>query len=351
MSEMSQNFIVEPVVKEDLCPVWDVCTEIAQNMSYPSFFCSGDWLKASAEHLCREDSLLVLVVKLDGRIKAVLPLVSKPNALGGSDLRFLGTDFYPDPVGLISRPCDRARCATVLHEYLLKVPAWDRFILDWVLEDELADWNLPAKSVSVEPFKILPRNFADLLGEFKQKKRYNLRSMVRKFSEAGGEFVSSVEKGTHTVFLDALFTLHQKRAVERALDSTFDGGRVESLHRLLAQESSMVRFYGLRLHDKVIAVIYGFEFCNRFFYYQVAHDPSHGDLSPGSVLLFLTLENCCSRGVVEFNFLQGDESYKGIWTNESRVLYRCDMKRGTWRSHLFGVLEQSKELCKRVRGR
>ncbi|KAB0668516.1 GNAT family N-acetyltransferase [Oryzomonas sagensis] len=348
---MNSNFLVEYAGIDNLNEVWAICTEIAQSMTYPSFFCCGDWLKASAKNLCPDDKLFILLAKQDGCVRAVLPLVSKPNALGGRDLRFLGTDFYPDPIGLISAQHYRAKCAKAIREYLLNVPGWDRFILDWVLGDELADWNLPAKSVSVEPFKILPRDFADLLGEFKQKKRYNLRSLVRKFLEAGGELVFSVDKGTHAFFLDALFALHQKRAVERVLDSTFEGGRVEALHRLLAQESRMVRFYGLRLHDKLIAVIYGFEFCNRFFYYQVAHDPAYGDLSPGSVLLFLALENCCSKGVTEFNFLQGDESYKGIWTNESRVLYRCDMKRGTWRSHLFSVLDQSKELCKRVRGR
>jgi len=147
-----------------------------------------------------------------------------------------------------------------------------------------------------------------------------------------------------------LFLLHSKRASERVLDSSFDGPRVQALHRRLAVGADSVRFCGLRLNNQLIAVIYGFEFCNRFFYYQVAHDPAYGNLSPGSVLLFFVIENCCERGISEFNFLQGDESYKSIWTKDSRALYRCVLKQNTWRTSVFDALDESRRYCKRAMG-
>jgi len=349
-NEMNPYLSVEYVAKEDLQEIWPICSELAQCMAYPSFFCSGDWLKASAENLCPEDRLLILVVKEKFIIKALLPLVSKRNALGGRDLRFLGTDFYPDPIGLICSPTDRASSANAMKEYLLSVPDWDRLILDWVLEDELADWKLPSRRVSIAPFKLLPKKFDDLLDEFKRKKRYNLRAMVRKFIDVGGELVTSTDKDTHYDFFGALFSLHQKRAKERDLESSFEGLRVEALHRQLVKKTESVHLYGLRLNHHLIAVIYGFEFCNRFFYYQVAHDPDYADLSPGSVLLFLVMEDCCSRGITEFNFLQGSESYKKVWTDESRVLYRSVLNRGTWRSRLLSGIEYAKDRAKRWRG-
>ena len=319
---MSPNLCVELVGKENLFEVWASCNQIARSMAYPSFFCTGDWLKASAESLCSDDELFILLVRRDGCVRAVLPLVRKRNVLGGRDLCFLGADFHPDPLGLICSQSDRAASAKVLKDYLLKVPGWDRFILNWVLEDETVDWKLPRKPVSTEPFKTLPQSFARLLGEFKRKKRYNLRAMVQKALESGGELLVSNDNSTHSIFLESLFSLHQKRSAERALESSFKGSRVEKLHRQLLEEKDGVRFYGLRLNHRLVAVIYGFEFCKRFFYYQVAHDPDYNDLSPGSVLLFLVIEDCCSRGVTEFNFLQGNEGYKAIWTHESRILYQ-----------------------------
>ena len=352
---MSQDLSVNRVGKDNLPEVWASCSEIARNMAYPSFFCSGDWLKASAENICSDDELLILLARHGGHVKAVLPLVSRRNALCGRDLHFLGTDFYPDPLGLICMSSERAVYAKALQDYLFQIPGWDRFIFDWVLEDEPADWNLSCVPISVEPFKVLPQSFSALLGEFKQKKRYNLHAMVRKFFDAGGELLISVDSTTHDLFLEELFSLHSKRAFEKVLDSsfssfssTFNGTRVRALHKTLVTESDSVRFYALRLNNQWVAVIYGFEFCNRFFYYQVAHDPAFRYLSPGSVLLYLVIENCCERGITEFNFLQGDESYKSLWTKDSRVLYRCILKRNTWRSRVFDELENTRGFFKRA---
>lgn len=347
---MIPNLTVERFDGSRLHEVWARCTDIARTMAYPSFFCSADWLKASAENLCQGDELSILLVRDDGYVRGVLPLVRKRNALGGTDLHYLGSDFYPDPLGLISSPADRAVCASALKSYLVDTTDWDRLILDWLLEDELTDWNLSGKPVSVAPFKTLPRDFSELLGEFKKKKRYNLRAMVKKFLDAGGEFVTSSSTNTNSVYLETLFSLHAKRATERVLDSSFMGSRVRLLHRTLAAASDCARFFGLRLNDQMVAVIYGFEFCNRFFYYQVAHDPAFGHLSPGSVLLYLVIENCCDRRVTEFNFLQGDETYKSIWTNDSRALYRCVLNRSTWRSCVFNAVEESRGYIKRAMG-
>jgi CelD/BcsL family acetyltransferase involved in cellulose biosynthesis len=196
----------------------------------------------------------------------------------------------------------------------------------------------------------LPEKFDDLLKEFKKKKRYNLRAMVRKFNDAGGQLVISRNKGSHKFFLEALYSLHRKRTKERAIVSSIEYPRIKMLHRRLVEESEKIWFYGLKLNNELIAVIYGFEFDNRFFYYQIAHDPDYGELSPGSVLLFLVIEDCCSRGCSEFNFLQGNESYKEIWTKDSRILYQCVFNRGTWRSRLFDAIDQLNNVRKIVLG-
>ena len=345
---MSQIQHIEHARIDNLKEVWNNCNEIARSMAYPNYFCSGDWLNASAESICSDDELLILLLRHDDCVKAVLPLVSKRNALGGRDLSFLGADFHPDPIGLICSHADRPAFATAIKEYLLNVPGWDRIFLNWVLEDEALDWKLPYKPVSTEPFKTLPQSFSLLLGEFKRKKRYNLRAMVQKVLESGGELLISDDNSTHSIFLECLFSLHQKRSAERELKSSFEGPRVIKFHRRLIEKKEGIRFYGLQLNHRKIAVIYGFEFCKRFFYYQVAHDPDYADLSPGTVLLFLAIEDCCSRGITEFNFLQGNERYKDIWTRESRVLYQIVLTSGTMRSFMLKGFDHAKEELKKI---
>jgi len=344
---MSKNLVVEQLHKENFHNIWPVCTELAQSMSYPSFFCSGEWIMAVVENSAPDDRVHFLAVKDDASVKALLPLVSKSNLLGGRDLHVLGTDFYPDPLGLICNPTDRPACATAIKKYLQTAPGWDRLILDYIYEDELTAWDLPGKQQSTQFYKSLPNNVDELMGEFNPKKRHNLRTMVRKFMRNGGSFITAADKDGQKHILENLFLLQQRRTEEKSLECTFEGSRVESLHRFLVDHSGQVRFYALSINDQIAAVIYGFEFCDTFFYYRVAHDPAYGHLSAGSVLLCLVIEDCCLRGVKEFNFLQGNESYKLFWSKDSRTLYRAELLSGTLRSTTLKSLEKGKGLLKK----
>lgn len=343
---MNKDLKVDVVANDNLDDYCELCTTVAQQMAYPSFFCSGEWLKTAAEAIRPEDTLLLLAVKSGADVKALLPLVTKRNALGGRDLRFLGMDFYPDPLGLICNSAERVDCIQAIKAYLPGLPGWDRLIIDWVLEDEVVAWGTLGKPIAVEPFKPLQQDFLSLIGKLKRNNRRYLKAKVGKIQDAGGELVISRGTATHNAFLEGLHVLHEKRAEQRNLVSSFAGNCVDAFHQRLVKNTDIARFYGIRLDERFVAVFYGFEFCNRFFAYQIAHDPQYGELGPGTAVLYFAIEDCCRRGLTEFNFLQGDESYKGIWTNDSRVLYRCVLNSGTWRSNVLSSLGSGKDLLK-----
>lgn len=340
--------IVERVFDDKFAEIWLICNQLAKRMAYPSFFCCGDWLKVAAASLKGSETLVLLQVTSSRGVLAVLPLVCMTNQLGGKDFGFLGREYFPDPLGLICAKEDRAVSVLAIKEYLLNTSGWDRFFLDWVLEDELAHWGLPGTQVSVEPFKVLPASFDTVLAGFSKKKRYNLRAGARKFQEAGGQFVGPATTHTERLkLLEMLFSLHHKRATEKKLKSSFVGERVRDFHFKLVAESDYVRIFGLKLKGVVVAVLYGFELEGKFFYYQIAHDPDFSEYSPGAVLLFMVLEDSCGRGIGEFNFLQGDESYKGVWTQDSRPLFRVVFSRGTLRAKVLGGLDRLRSFPKK----
>ena len=345
---MPQELSVERVAGHALPGLWTRCTELVRTMSYPSFFCTGDWLEAAANHLSPEEQLVVLVVKEGADTRAVLPLFSKPNRLGGRDLHFLGEDFHPDPLGVLCASGERDRVIRALKNYLLSVPGWDQLILTWILEDELLAWDIPGTAVAVQPYMSLPATFDTLLKHFKQKKRYNLRALHRRMVEAGGTFVRVSEGEGRQAFLDALFLLHAKRAKERDITSSIAHVRAGRLHRWLVAHTSAAVLFGIVVQERPIAVAYGFEFAQCFFYYQIAHDPEFDQLSPGSVLLFHLIETCCARGLTEFNFLQGDEAYKWAWTKDSRTLYQGVLRQANWRARLLAGGQQGKVALKKM---
>lgn len=342
----ASRFKVEVADKSNMPSVWAWCTQTALNMSYASYFCSGDWLEAVEKTQSRSNDLLVIIVKDSEKILGVLPLVKKRSCLFGTDLRVLGADFYPDPLGVIAADTNRDVVIRLIKSYLMSLKNWDRLFLDWILKDEVDSWNLRANIVSEEPYRILEGGFSDLLSEFKKKKRYNLRTTVKKSDDYGIEFISSVDESLHKECLSALMCIHKKRSAQRGIKSSFSGDEVEKLHNYICDNSIFAKFYLLKFEDRVIAVIYGFEYGKRFFYYQVSHDPEFEDFSPGAVLLYKVIEDCCARGVEEFNFLQGGEGYKKVWAKDSRDLYRSILYNTGWRSKIIKAISVFKAAVK-----
>src|SRR6185312_7118546 len=86
--------------------------------------------------------------------------------------------------------------------------------------------------------------------------------------------------------------------------------------------------YLLRTPGQVVAALYGFEAGGRFLYFQSGFDPEFSSLSPGTVLLSAVMEDLIAGGVTRFEFLRGDERYKGRWTTEARHTIRLECSLG-----------------------
>jgi CelD/BcsL family acetyltransferase involved in cellulose biosynthesis len=78
---------------------------------------------------------------------------------------------------------------------------------------------------------------------------------------------------------------------------------------------------GIEVDGRPIAMFYGFLLAGRLYYFQLGYDPAWSAGSPGIVLITKTVEEACATGCVEYNFLQGDEPFKQIWTRQGRALF------------------------------
>lgn len=323
---------------------------LAARMVTPSFFCSQAWLKALV--LAGGGRLRLLVVRdAHESILGVLPLAEQGNALGGVDLRCWGEAFYPDPLGVICAAEQRAEVVKALADHLHSRAQADRILLRWFPEEELAALGFELGPATPAPYLPLPASFEEILRGFGKKKRYNMKSMVRKAQEAGLVFRRMESDEERQQALSSLFRLHRERARQRAIFSTFQGEKIEDFHRQLVAGAPAAQLFILEREGRAVAVLYGFRFANCFFYYQIAHDPEWGEWSPGSVLLYLTIEECCRQGLDEFNFLQGDETYKGIWTDQKRWLHQGVLYRPGMRARMFRALADTRKRVKNWVGR
>lgn len=70
-----------------------------------------------------------------------------------------------------------------------------------------------------------------------------------------------------------------------------------------------------------IAAAFGFEDEQAYYLYNSAFDPEHGGISPGVVLVHTLIERAIVSGLTRFDFLKGDETYKGRLGARPRPLF------------------------------
>ncbi|OEY67756.1 hypothetical protein BG841_15850 [Marinobacter sp. X15-166B] len=169
--------------------------------------------------------------------------------------------------------------------------------------------------------------------------------------EHNAEFVWCETVGEKLTCFEEFLILNEKRATERGIQSSVARDSFRQHHRRVIENLPNARIYCLRLDGDTIAVVYGFLFAARFFYYQVAHDPAYGHLSPGKVLLFRVMTVCAEQGCKEFNFLQGNEAYKSFWADQSRPLFQLKLEKDNWRVWLLRRFNRTKNWLKTIRDR
>ena len=321
----------------DECSAYERSWErLVRDMEYPSPFVHPSWVLTAMRFNADKWLPYILLVLERGELIGLLPLYQNKENSSFRELRFAGDCYYPDPLGICCKSEDLDRCINALKQYLKDCRDWDTLCLKWLLQDEAKCWESPGgiiKESSIAPYIPLPENFQLYLKAFKKKINFAIRK-VKKFDKANGQYHSTKSPDKSKQLLARLFDLHKQRSEERGIESSFCGDAIVSFHNNVMERYHNLYTHWLTVDEEIIAVLYGFFVGGRFFYYQIAHDPKHGSLSPGAVLLYKAIEQCCKDGAKEFNFLQGDETYKWKWTKDSRRLYTVKMYnrsvRGSW---------------------
>ena len=86
--------------------------------------------------------------------------------------------------------------------------------------------------------------------------------------------------------------------------------------------------YTLYAARRPVASVYGVVQGSKFNYYQSGYDPNWASKSVGLVLLARTVQDAFAEGLAEFDFLRGNEGYKGEWSRGERWTIQVRLWRG-----------------------
>jgi len=341
---------------------------LAERVRYPSVFCGWDWTATWWEHYGAGRELRLLMIYSHGELKGILPLFLQKQLPGRNTRigRVLGyctaADLYPDPLDIVCADTDAEPCIKAVLTYLQRSNRdWDVLHLRYLTEDghllrslgDASGYRLRIEQVSAAPYIQISGSYDGYLGKLSANERSNIRRRRRKLLEGqGAEYTDFRSDDAHQV-LRTLFELHEKRAAEKGIDSSFARADVLAFHRDLLSRLDRDRLWlrGLRKNNETIAVYYGYLAGHRVSYYQLGYDPRWADFSPGSVLLQETIREAFDGGLKEYNFLQGEEEFKYRWTQQVRPLYAVDLFNGSLCGHLSWSLTAAKHLLKSLKKR
>lgn len=312
-------------------------------------FLSWEWMWSWWESFSSQYQDLILKVSDGNRLVGIVPL-----CLRGQVIQFASAaDLYPDYLDVIAIDGREFDVVQASFNFIDEMREWNKIFLDNLLPNSLILQSLPKikkewvffqKPSNICPFVRLDGTMAEYMQKnFKKKKRYNLKRQVQiAVKENGIDFSDITSSGQIVRAVDAFFDLHEKRARSKKINSSILAENVKNFYvtfSLRAFESKMLKMSFMKKEDIPLAVGYTLVDSRKYYFLQSGVDPGVDKLSLGTVLLTLLIEDAYKKGMIEFDFLKGEESYKMVWNTGVRTEYLLQMWRPTFQG-FFGCYVQ-----------
>jgi CelD/BcsL family acetyltransferase involved in cellulose biosynthesis len=339
---------VETSVVHDFAAVSKEWRALNEQARAGTMFLSPDWLEPWWAQWGGDRKLQLICVRESGQLIGFLPLFSEQVRLGGVSVKrvaFVGDgETGCDYLDALAAP---GREREVFEECLSAVQrlAWDLCDLDGLLRESFTAVNLAQRFPNAKLTNGVVRDgrlryvcpHIPLQGTYDEylqnlSRRENLRRREKWIAKQPGTFTECARTPEEALkATDAFLHLHRARwANDGGSDGVCDE-RHEAFHRdaiaRLAQNGSL-RLYTLFCARRPVASVYGVVHQGKFNYYQSGYDPEWASKSVGLVLLARAVSDAFGEGLSEFDFLRGNEGYKGEWARGERWTVQLRLWRG-----------------------
>jgi CelD/BcsL family acetyltransferase involved in cellulose biosynthesis len=309
---MGVQVVVRPRL-DDLAEEWD---SLVEALPLPSPFLRAWWLEGTAG----PSTLFVLVVESDRLVGGVA--LERDEFRGLERLREAGHDLAPDHLDLLAAPGRDQEVVGALRGWF-RSPG-DRLIeLAGLSETTRLGEALPGPvyrdAIAVAPFTALPPSFDDYIAAHSAARK-STKDSLRRMSREAEVTHHVVHREAPDGALDRLKSLHREAWGEASgflpRFDRFARAASEGIHR-----GEMV-IHELRADQEVVASQVMFVVAGRASHYQGGRSGDRRWGGSGSVLMSRVIERACQEGLVEFDCLRGDSSYKRNWAGAERSVIR-----------------------------
>ena len=322
--------------------------ELNQRAGAGNMFLGPEWLEPWWTHFGGGREPCSICVRENGRLIGLMPLFAESVRMGGIPVRrvaFLGDgETGCDDLDVLAEPGREREVLRHCLARLLQLP-WDVCELDGLWRGSLTALQLaerfpPGRATGDVVRSARLRYLCPgipLEGTYEQYlatlgRRENLRRREKWIWRQPGVAIRCArtpeEAGPAT---EQFIALHRSRWAQDGGSDGLTDQRNEAFHRDATQrlaQAGMLRMYTLFVARRPVASVYGVVHGQKFNYYQSGYDPLWAPKSVGLVLLARTVQDAFAEGLQEFDFLHGNESYKGDWARAERWTVQMRLWRG-----------------------
>ena len=335
----------------------DEWREFLDRVENDSPYWRPEWIRAALRAYSPQAKVVVVTVRRQGSLAAILPLVEERGKFAGLPARKLRAPMTTVGVGVdilcaIQRP-EQDDAIALLWNAIKTRQGWDVLELPSVFEGTAVErltalaqkdghptGNWPVPLIA---FFVIPQGPTAKKDLEKYPRHPKLRSKVRqreaKLAALGSVRLLRTEKNG-AADLQRFYDMEAggwKGKEKSAITSDPRSHQFFNEVTSEAEKSGHLCLYTLELDGKAIAAHIGFNYRGRYWAAKSTYDESYRDYAPGHVIVKAILADCSQRGISEY-VMGIREDWKMEWTQDVRKRsYQCIFGRGLWPRALHTV--------------
>ncbi|HKA32344.1 MAG TPA: GNAT family N-acetyltransferase [Candidatus Binatia bacterium] len=318
-----------------LRPVWD---QLVQEAKIDHPFLSHDWVRVWWRCFGAGHKLQILVVKAGDRPIAIAPLMVSVDRMYGFRMRKIGfiANVHTPRFDIIvaDRPKDAYRA--IWERLKEQADAWDAVELTQVPSDSQTLKEVPILASRDNfltgiwhsedcPYLDFDQGWNALLRRLSHNHRAQMGKRLRRLRRDGQVRLEVLSNHD-----DLQRQVTQGFEIEAAAWKAKSGTAIlcrpdlVCFYREIAEEaarSGLLRLVFLSVGGKRIAFAYALFYKNKIYVLKSGYDPDYSAYSPYLLLCHLLFQECCERGVAEYEFLGASDPWKLRWADKTRSHY------------------------------
>lgn len=311
-------------------------------------FLTFEWIRTWWEHYGQRRRLLVLVVRKEGEISCIAPLMTSLSSRFGLKLRkveFIGS-MRSNWLDFIVPGTPRESLRAAIDHLMKRRNDWDMIDLQ----------NMPLSSETVPTFEeyaqqgrytlhrelypncfylTIDEEWETYLKSRNRKFRENVRRIDRKMSQYGNvQFVQLDCPEEIMGPFKSIWAMEQKSRKAQDRKTIFGEESSRRFYSDLAQvlgEKGWVILSLLKINGQHIAYDFSFLYDGTFYGYNTAYDKKYSELSPGVYLMRRVLQSLFHSEVKEVDLYRGGAHFKKRWATSTKeqvrlmIFHRCSV--------------------------